>query len=70
MEMDAPYEAALVRASIGRACRELGDDDTGVMELEAARRAFEALGAAPDEARVRALLEVPPTRGPRVAETC
>jgi DNA-binding NarL/FixJ family response regulator len=61
--MDAPYQAALVRASIGRACRALGDDDTGLMELEAARHAFEALGAAPDEARARALLAVPSDSG-------
>jgi DNA-binding CsgD family transcriptional regulator len=54
-ELEAPYEAARVRVLIGLACRELGDEDTGAMELDAARRAFEQLGAAPDLARVEEL---------------
>ena len=32
-------------------CRDLGDDDAAEMELDAARRVFLALGAAPDLAR-------------------
>ena len=36
-ELDAPYEAARVRVLIGLACRELGDEDTAAMELDAAR---------------------------------
>ena len=36
---------------IGLACRALGDD-TAAMELDAARGAFEELGAAPDLARL------------------
>ena len=51
-ELDAPYEAARVRVHIGLAYGALGDVDTAEMELDAARSAFERLGAAPDLARV------------------
>jgi len=51
-EVGAPYESARVRALIGAACRALGDDDAAEMELDAARAVFEALGAAPDLARL------------------
>jgi DNA-binding CsgD family transcriptional regulator len=51
-ELEAPYEAARTRVLIGLACRALGDQDSAVWELEAARGAFEELGAAPDLARV------------------
>jgi ATP/maltotriose-dependent transcriptional regulator MalT len=54
-ELDAPYDAARVRAHIGLAYRALGDDDTAAMELDAARSVFERLGAAPDLARVEEL---------------
>jgi len=54
-ELDAPYEAARVRVLVGLACRELGDEDTGEMELDAARWVFQHLGAAPDLARVEGL---------------
>jgi DNA-binding CsgD family transcriptional regulator len=54
-ELDTPYEAARARVLIGLACRELGDDDTAMMELDLARRAFAQLGAAPDLARLDAL---------------
>jgi ATP/maltotriose-dependent transcriptional regulator MalT len=54
-ELDAPYEAAWVRLRIAEACRRLDDHDTAEMELDAARRAFERLGAAPALARVREL---------------
>ena len=37
---------------LGLACRALGDDDTGALELEAARDVFQQLGAAPDRTRV------------------
>jgi ATP/maltotriose-dependent transcriptional regulator MalT len=47
-EMEAPYEAARVRALMGAACRALGDHDTAALELEAARRVFAELGAGPD----------------------
>jgi len=46
-ELDAPFEAARVRVAIGRALRALGDEETAELELAAARRVFEDLGAAP-----------------------
>ena len=54
-ELEAPYDAARVRVLVGLACRDLGDTDTAEMELDAARHAFEDLGAAPDVALVRDL---------------
>jgi DNA-binding CsgD family transcriptional regulator/tetratricopeptide (TPR) repeat protein len=51
-ELGAPYEAARTRVLLGLACRALGDEDTAGLELEAARAAFEQLGAAPDLARI------------------
>jgi ATP/maltotriose-dependent transcriptional regulator MalT len=56
-ELEAPYEAARARALIGLACRELGDEVTAEMELDAARWVFQQLGAAPDLARVDSLTE-------------
>jgi len=54
-ELRAPYEVARVRELIGRAYRELGDEEGAQMEFEAAQEAFDRLGAAPDAARVAAL---------------
>jgi len=54
-ELDAPYEVARVRSSIGLACRALEDHDTASLEMEAARGAFEELGALPDQIRVASL---------------
>lgn len=54
-DLDAPYEAARVRVRIAEACRALGDHDAAGLELEAARRTFERLGAAPDLRRIDAL---------------
>jgi DNA-binding NarL/FixJ family response regulator len=51
-ELEAPYEVARSRVLLGLACAALGDDDTKAVELEAARDAFERLGAAPEIARV------------------
>jgi DNA-binding CsgD family transcriptional regulator len=51
-ELEAPYEAARVRVLAGLACRQLGDGDTAEMELDAARRVFQELGAAPDLAQL------------------
>jgi DNA-binding CsgD family transcriptional regulator len=53
-ELDAPYEAARVRVLLGRACRQLGDEDGAALELDAARATFEQLGARPDLARLDA----------------
>ena len=63
-ELDAPYDGARVRVLIGRACRELGDEDTAEMELDAARWVFEGLGAAPDLARAQKLSRRKPALRP------
>jgi DNA-binding CsgD family transcriptional regulator len=55
-QIEAPYAAARMRELIGLACRALGDDDGGELELEAARAGFEQLGAAPDLARIESLI--------------
>jgi len=54
-ELDAPYEGGRVRLLVGLACRALGDEDGAALEFEAARAAFQALGAAPAVKRVDAL---------------
>jgi DNA-binding CsgD family transcriptional regulator len=54
-ELEVPYEVARTRMLVGRACRALGDDDTADLELRAARRSFEELGAAPDLASLDSL---------------
>ena len=46
--LDVPYEAARARVLLGQAFCALGDEDGGRLELDAARRVFEQLGAAPD----------------------
>ncbi|MEQ7125261.1 LuxR C-terminal-related transcriptional regulator [Actinopolymorpha sp. B11F2] len=58
-QLDAPYDVARARVLVGLACRQLGDEDTAELELDAARAVFEDLGAAPDLERVRALSEPP-----------
>jgi DNA-binding NarL/FixJ family response regulator len=47
-DLDAPYEAARVRARTADACRELGDRDGEALETDAARQVFERLGATVD----------------------
>jgi DNA-binding NarL/FixJ family response regulator len=59
-EVEAPYEAARARELIGLACRALGDEDTAAMELDAARQAFERLGAAADTSRLEATIAATP----------
>jgi DNA-binding CsgD family transcriptional regulator len=61
-ELEVPYEAARVRVLVGLACRELGDEDSAEMELDAARWVFQQLGAAPDLALVEALSRKSATR--------
>ena len=63
-QLEAPYEAARSRALIAAACGALGDDDAASLDLEAARDAFAALGAAPDLRRLRV---DPMRRGPLTA---
>jgi DNA-binding CsgD family transcriptional regulator len=52
---EAPHFAACIRVGVARACRALGDEEGAEMELEAARAAFERLGAVPDIARIDAI---------------
>jgi DNA-binding CsgD family transcriptional regulator len=54
-ELEAPYEAARARVLIGLCCHETGEVEAAAMELDAARCAFQQLGAATDVARVDAL---------------
>jgi DNA-binding CsgD family transcriptional regulator len=60
--LEAPYEAARTRVLLATACRRLGDDDTGALELEAAQTVFEELGAGPDLTRVESLVSSAPAK--------
>lgn len=62
-ELDAPYEEARVRLALARACRALDDHDSAEMELDAAGRVFQQLGAAPAVALVRELSGERPSAG-------
>jgi serine/threonine protein kinase len=53
--LDVPYEAARVHVLSGLACRQLGDEETAKLELEAGRETFVQLGAGPDRLRVEEL---------------
>jgi DNA-binding CsgD family transcriptional regulator len=53
--VDAPYEAARARVTMGLACRDLADEDGAQMEFDAARWVFQRLGAGPELARVDSL---------------
>ena len=59
-QFDCVYEIARVRELRGRACRELGDEESARLELEAAVEAYTRLGAAHDLARAELLLELTP----------
>jgi ATP/maltotriose-dependent transcriptional regulator MalT len=59
-ELDAPYRVAQVRTLLGRAHRALGNEQAAELELDAAAKAFERLGATVDAARVEALRSRPP----------
>jgi DNA-binding CsgD family transcriptional regulator/tetratricopeptide (TPR) repeat protein len=52
----APYLGARIRVLVARAFRALGDEDGAALELDAARKVFEQLGAAPDVATVAAMV--------------
>jgi DNA-binding NarL/FixJ family response regulator len=56
-QLDVPFETARAQAGLGRALRLLGDEDTARAELLSARRTFAAVGAAPAERQVAALLD-------------
>ena len=62
--LEAPYDAARVRFLIGCAYRDLGDQESAAMELDAARWVFQQLGALPDLARVDALVAHPDAQAP------
>jgi len=51
-ELEVPYGAARTQITIANACRALGDRDSADLELSAARRTFEQLGAKLDTARL------------------
>jgi len=55
-DMKAPYQAARVRLLIGIACRQIGDEDTAELELEAAKFTFIQLKAKPDLDQVDTLM--------------
>jgi DNA-binding CsgD family transcriptional regulator len=55
-ELSCPYETAETRVLVGLAARQLDDEATATLEFEAARATFTTLGAAPDVARVNALV--------------
>ncbi len=70
--IDAPYEAALARVTLGLAYQARGEQETGELELRAARSSLEKLGAVPDATRVSELLGEPvaaPDGGRRVTRT-
>jgi DNA-binding CsgD family transcriptional regulator/tetratricopeptide (TPR) repeat protein len=54
--LEAPYDTARVRLLIGCAYRDLGDQESAAMELDAARWVFQQLGALPDLARIDTLV--------------
>lgn len=62
--LDLPYEAACVRLRMAQAYRQLADHDSAELELDAARRVFERVGAAPALQRVRELARRAPERAP------
>jgi class 3 adenylate cyclase len=66
-EIDAPYESARTRVTLAEAYRADGDEQSARLELEAAKAAFQRLGALPDAQRVIAMLEEKPA--PAVAST-
>ena len=60
-EIDAPYEAAISTVLLAEARSAAGETEAATLELEAARAAFERLGATPDMARMDVLLARPAT---------
>jgi class 3 adenylate cyclase len=72
-EVGAPYEVARARAALAEAYRADGDEGAARLEFEAAKAAFERLGAIPDARRADQLLggagEVATRAGERVTRT-
>jgi DNA-binding CsgD family transcriptional regulator len=70
-QLSAPYEVARSRVLVGRALRLLGDEESAVVDLTAARTAFADLGADPAEQETTALLgaqDAPGGLSPREVE--
>lgn len=63
-EIEAPYEDARSRVSVALASRMRGDDETATMELDAARREFQRLGAVTDLARANELARPDEAKAP------
>ena len=61
-ELQLPYEEATARLMIGRTQRMLGDEEGGRIEIDAARAAFDRLGAVADARRAAELLHGGPSR--------
>jgi ATP/maltotriose-dependent transcriptional regulator MalT len=61
-DVEAPYEDARSRVLTAIASRNLGDEDSAALELAAARRTFERLGAAVDVAHVDELVRAAPAK--------
>jgi DNA-binding CsgD family transcriptional regulator len=62
-ELNVPYEMARTRVLIAQACRALHDSDSAGMELDAACRLFQQLGAKPDLASLQPSSETRSTAG-------
>lgn len=62
-ELAAPYEAARCQVGVGRALRELGDDESAESELRAALGVFVRLGAGPARQEVERLLGAADRKG-------
>ncbi|WP_231626356.1 helix-turn-helix transcriptional regulator [Streptomyces apocyni] len=56
LTLRVPYQAAQVRMLLAAACQRAGDREGARLELSAAHRVFDGLGAAPDARRAAALL--------------
>jgi DNA-binding CsgD family transcriptional regulator len=61
--LEAPYHAARTRVLLAEACQALGDEEGARLERDAARTAFEHLGAAPDLTRLGAPAVAPNPHG-------
>lgn len=62
-EVEAPYEVARARALLAQVIGAQGDNESAVLELQAARSVFERLGAVPDVNRVNDFLARSPAGG-------
>lgn len=70
-QLSAPYEIARSRVLVGRALRLVGDEESAIADLTAAREAFAQLGAGPAERDAASLLgsaEIPGGLSPRELE--